>query len=457
MFSFRDCAPAEGAQRIASLLPRLTVLQDAGEEAPFAHLFSVANALYLGDTLGALSSYHRLTAALLACGARRVSGDLWLDYLLSLVLERPHAFAVMAANGRMDEAERIAMRADLAILGELATLDGAHLYRMAAERHRELQLKPRHAKDNISLMSSAVWAGGSIRPAPAANAKPAQEADAPAPLLSSMPPESEWLPWHYGEMELRDAYVADEAMEEVIIRLLETPDWRALCDDLWNFFAAYGSAPFLKDRLFHVKQNALAPLPLPAGQFCVLPCYEPQRSALTAHAIRFMRGETTEPLLLAGPAGVGKTSLALNLAEELPELRLVLLPRDAACDAGWLFSALSAQPLRFLLLIDDADLSAPLVRSIFSQRAAFGCPRNVLPVLTAREDAPDRGAFKTLRLSYPKIAEFAEMVSALLSQRGVEPDPAAVRNACVDYQVDARDCLSVSAAVRLADELAAMV
>ena len=112
-----------------------------------------------------------ITAALLACGARRVSGDLWLDYLLSLVLERPHAFAVMAANGRMDEAERIAMRADLAILGELATLDGAHLYRMAAERHRELQLKPRHAKDNISLLSSAVWAGGSIRPAPAANAK----------------------------------------------------------------------------------------------------------------------------------------------------------------------------------------------------------------------------------------------------------------------------------------------
>ena len=196
MFSFRDCAPAEGAQRIASLLPRLTVLQDVGEDAPFAHLFSVATALHLGDTLGALSCYHRLTAALLACGARRVSGDLWLDYLLSLVLERPHAFAVMAANGRMDEAERIAMRADLAILGELATLDGMHLYRMAAERHRELQLKPRHAKDSISLLSSAVWAGGSIRPAPAANAKPAQEADAPARLLASMPPESEWRPWH---------------------------------------------------------------------------------------------------------------------------------------------------------------------------------------------------------------------------------------------------------------------
>ena len=46
------------------------------------------------------------------------------------------------------------------------------------------------------------------------------------------------------------------------------------------------------------------------------------------------------------------------------------------------------------------------------------------------------------------------MVEALLSQRGSAVDPAAVRNACVDYQVDARERLSVAAAVRLAEELA---
>ena len=417
MFNFRDCAPGDSAQRIASLIPRLTVLQDTREDAPLARLFATASAIHAGDTLGALSCYHALCASLLSSGARRVSGDLWLDYLLFLVLQRPHAFAAMAAAGRMDEAERSAMRADLAILGELATLSGAHLYRMAAERHRELQLKPRHAKDNISLMSSAVWAGGSVRPAPAANAKPAQEPDAPAPLLSAMPPESEWLSWHYGEMELRDSYVSDEALEEVVIRLLETPDWRALCDDLWNFFAAYGCAPFLKDRLFHVKQNVFLPFSPRAGQYCALPCYEPQRSALLSHAIRFMRGETAEPVLLAGPAGTGKTALALNLAEELPELRLVLLPRGAA----------------------------------------FDFPENVLPVATARTAEGDFGSMKTIRFAYPKIAEFAEMVEALLAQRGVEAGHAAVRNACVDYQVDARDCLSVSAAVRVAEELAAVV
>lgn len=457
MFSFRECAPAEGAERIASLLPRLTILRDGREDSPLAHLFATAAAIHAGDTLGALSCYHALTAALLSCGARRVSGDLWLDYLLSLVLLRPHAFAVMAADGRMEEAERSAMRADLAILGELATLSGAHLYRMAAERHRALQLKPRHARDNISLMSSAVWAGGSVRPAPAANAKPAPEPEMPAPLLASMPPEAEWLSWHYGEMGLRDSYVSDEALEEVIIRLLESEDWRALCDDLWNFFAAYGSAPFLRDKLFHVKQNEFLPFSRPAGQYCPLPFYEPQRTALLDHAIRFMRGETAEPVLLTGPAGTGKTALALNLAEELPELRLVLLPRGAAFDGDALLSSLGAQPLRFLLLFDDADCSAPELRAFFARRAAFASPANVLPVITARTAEPECGSMKTLRFPYPKIAEFAGMVEALLAQRGAAANPAAVRNACVDYQVDARDQLSVAAAVRLAEELSGVI
>ena len=454
MFSFRECAPAEGVERIASLIPRLTILQDARECAPLARLLAAASAIHAGDTLGALSCYHALSASLLSSGARRVSGDLWLDYLLWLVIERPHAFAVMAADGRMEEAERIAMRADLAILGELATLSGAHLYRMAAERHRELQLKPRHAKDNISLMSSAVWSGGSVRPAPAANAKPQQEPEAPTPFLSSMPPESEWLPWQYGEMELRDAFVSDEALEEVYIRLLETPDWRALCDDLWNFFAAYGCAPFLKDRLFHVKQNALLPLSQHAGRYCALPFLEPERSALTEHAICFMRGETAEPVLLAGPAGTGKTALALSLAEELPELRIVLIPRGTPFDADALIAALAAQPLRFLLLLDDADPASGDVRTLFERRSAFSFPANVLPVVTARAAEPDCGIVKTVWFSYPKLAEFAEMVEALLSQRGSAVDPAAVRNACVDYQVDARERLSVAAAVRLAEELA---
>ena len=124
MFSFRECAPAEGVERIASLIPRLTILQDARECAPLARLLAAASAIHAGDTLGALSCYHALSASLLSSGARRVSGDLWLDYLLWLVIERPHAFAVMAADGRMEEAERIAMRADLAILGELATPHG---------------------------------------------------------------------------------------------------------------------------------------------------------------------------------------------------------------------------------------------------------------------------------------------------------------------------------------------
>ena len=80
--------------------------------------------------------------------------------------------------------------------------------------------------------------------------------------------------------------------------------------------------------------------------------------------------------------------------------------------------------------------------------------RHALRYCQPRAAEPDCGIVKTVWFSYPKLAEFAEMVEALLSQRGSAVDPAAVRNACVDYQVDARERLSVAAAVRLAEELA---
>lgn len=449
MRDFRDCDAAQGAQRIAVLTSRLTVLRgEAG--TPLDLLREFAFCLLLGDTQGAYRIYHDLARALLTSDARRVSGDLFMDYLLSLVFEREHPFAAMAAAGRLDEPEQIAMKADLAALGELASLSSADLIRMAAEKHRELQLRPRYARDDISLMSTALWSGSAPRPNAPPEAKPASPANGQPPPIAALPPEHEWLPWHYGEMSLRSEWAADEALEEVYLRLLKSPDWRAASDDIWNLFAAYGCGGFLKSRLFFAEGETLVPAES-IPWLCPVSFYDEQRAKLTESVIAFMRGEAARHALVCGPEGSGKTALVLNLAEDLPELRVVVVTDPAGTDVFCLIETLRRQPLRFLLLLDDVDVDRYASKVLLCACSRGGLPQNVLLAATSR-DPGAFGAFPlTIEMKYPRISDFIDIVCELLEADNVPYDRMDVRNVCVDLQVDAHEKLTMTAAAAAAN------
>ncbi|HWQ58980.1 MAG TPA: DUF815 domain-containing protein [Clostridia bacterium] len=449
MRDFRDCDALKGAERIAALASRLTVL---GDEAgsPLDVLREFAFCLAVGDTAAAYRLYHDLARALLRCGARRVSGDLFMDYLLSLVVEREHPFALMAAAGRLDAPEQLAMKADLAALGELASLASTDLVRMALERHRDLQQRPRYPKDDISAMSTALWSGAAPRPA-------AQEAKGPGgpSANAALPPEHEWLPWHYGEQSLSGTWAVDEALEEVYLRLLKSPDWRGACEDIWNLFAAYGSGLFLKSRVFFANGDSLLPAEN-APWVCPVSYYDAERLRLTESVIAFMRGESASHALIYGPEGSGKTALALNLAEDLPELRVVVVDDPARTDALKLMEKLRRQPLRFLLLLDGVDADSYASKVLLCACSRGGLPQNVLLAATSREPG-SLGAFPlTIEMKYPRISDFIDIVCELLETKDEPFDRQEVRNLCVDLQVDAREKLSMTAAVAAANKYTAL-
>ena len=458
MRDFRECGPLEGAQRLFTLISHLTILRDDSPRSPLTILTELSFAVAFGDSAGVYRLYHDLTRALLLHPARRVSGDLFMDYLLYLAVEREHPFAKMAAAGSLEEAERLAMKSDLAALGELATLDWTNLCRMAAERARDIQLKPRYAKDEISVMSAAAWTGSTPRHSPAtppSDGKPAGATVPPFPL----PEDSDWLPWHYGESELRGEYASDEALEEVYFRLMKSPDWRILCDDLWNLFASYGSGPFLQSRVFRYENGKLlsgkasqAYAPEHMQSYVPVSFHERQRVALTDHVIRFMRGGKAAPVLLYGPEGSGKTALVESLVEDLPELRLVRVDGYAGESLAPLLALLSGQPLRFLLLLDDVPLNTPRSRPLLCSCTGGGLPDNVLPVATAREQGELSRFPFPLRLVWPKLADFIGIVTELLEADGFAEEAARgwVRNAAVDYQVDAHESLTMAAACLIA-------
>ncbi len=434
MQDLNKCEPREAFALIAPLVSRSLLLRGSEAAASLRAFLSAADE---GELLLAHSAYHELVAALLAAPARRVSGDLWRDYLLYLLLCTPHAFARQAAAGQVDDAVRAMMAEELCVLGSLSTLCDELLIRLAQSQGRARKLKPRQARDNIEMFSTAVWSGGSGRslPTPAE-----QQSSAPTPLSG----ELQFTSWKYAEPALHGSYVADGALEELYARLLESPNWAAQLEGLRCFFGSYGCGSFLCERAFRFIKNELVPLPRRMLAPLLEPvCFPAEHEQILDNVIRFMQGESAMHMLLCGGAGMGKSAQVYSVVHELPEARLVCADADA--DFFRLFALLSSQPFRFILLLDDVSPQALCGRDFYA------LPENVLVIVTTRESAQTLEWAQRIAFPSLKAERFRAFVEELLEQSYVICDAAELHNACVDYQVDARSHLSVAAALRLAE------
>ena len=430
---------SEGTEAVMALLPRLTVMRGMLDSAPLRELRSCCAAIIEGDIRRAVDACFAMTSALLCGGYRRVTGELFSDMLLHELFLVPHPFSEMAAANRLDEAIYNGMKEDLEVLYSLRELDGATLYRFIRERYKELRQKARPNKDSAARMAEAAWGGSAVRPAEDDNMQP-------LPKLPVYLPAGE-PNWHYGEEELRDNYAADEALEEMYHRFLEDGfDWPSMTEDLWNFFAAYGTGVFLKDKRFMWRGAVLRPME--DRRFIGFePILEQEYRAVLGHVIEFMRGESAEPLLIVGAEGMGKTTMLFSVADELPELRFVYVPEcRSVTELSSLFDILGEQPLKFMLALDDPEISGFALRNI---------PANVLFAAAAvgLDNAAGRVFTKRVALPQLRLDSFAGLVQRILEAEGSDLPREAIRSACVDHQVDSKGELTVAAAVALAEAL----
>ncbi len=456
--SLKDMPCQEGCLTLFGALNRLTVLRDSLEEPPFACLASMLSHLLQNDPLAAAKEYHGLCAALIHGNYRRVSGDLFRDFLIWVLTERENVFSAAAARGVWDEPLSTAMRADLKHMDVLFSLNSVIAKRWIGEKARE-QRNPRRTqqKDNISVLSSAVWAGTTSRPLPQA-APAAAPAPAPEPLPLPID-ENDFISWRYQTEEHREPYAADPSLEELYLRLDTSADRGLLLDDLWNYAATCGYGVFTRYRLFLVEEDGtLSGLP---AQFLpeedAFTFYQAQREQAMHNAIRFMRGEKAQNFLLTGGAGAGKTTQIFSLARELPELRLVYCPPGHLGGLARALPQLLKQPLKFLLFLDEfdsQDAAWPKLRAALS--LALLTEVNLLVCAAARK-AED--AFFPLRISLPppQLKEFIELVQFTLLREGKDVDVDSIQNACIDYAaaagVNGGSPLSFRSAAAIAQEL----
>ena len=448
MGSFRDMPAEDGLSYGLSLLYRSGW---AGTDPALIRLRALMEGLLAFDLTGAVYAYHQMTAALLQKGDRRVSGDLFKDHLLGLAVHEAHAFARMAARGQREEALWLLMQEELSVLGSLSQLTSQDVARYTRERQQALAMRPRQGKDALSVVATAAWGGGSTRPLPREDGEgPIPQ---PGPFLKA---PFAFTPWQYGEPGLTDAYAADEAMEEIYLRLLSAKDWGQLTEDLYNFFASYGCGPFLQHRGFRLEPDGSL-TPLPESAFTPLiptSLYEGERVRLMENTIRFLRGEPSENALLYGGAGTGKTAYVLSLLHEFPAARLILADPGDPAALPRLLQTLAGQPHRFLVLLDHMDTAAPSAQTLCSSLCGGRLlPDNVRLYATARENSPAHPLFPlALPFPYPSLSAFTRLVAEILEAEGIAGDPQAIHQACVDHQVDVRERLCFTGAKMLAEQ-----
>ncbi len=447
MAHLKDVPCAEGISAVSAALARLTVLNELVLDAPMQCLARVCDELANNNAMQAAYCYHALSAALIKKSCRRVSGDAWLDYLLSALLETPNAFSEKAACGVWDDPLSTAMRYDLTHMGTLAQLSSSTLKRWIGERFREVKNKPKQARDTISLMSNAVWTGNVPRNMPQSAPEPTAMTQFPAALH-----EETWLSWRYGTAELEDNYVSDGALEEIYHRLLSAQDWGVCLDDIWNFHNSYGTGAFVRYRLFSLSASGLQGMDaslLPAQDPILI--YEVQQETLMHNAIRFMRGERSSHVSLSGAAGTGKTTQVYSIARELPEVRLIIADLSCVDTLIETLPVLRAQPLKFILFVDDADITSRAYRRLRSALSTQRLQNANLLLIIACENGHDSFAPLWIDLPCPQIKEFVDLVQQLLLRESLDVDFDSVRNACIDRRA-AGDELTFHTAYQIVDD-----
>lgn len=429
----------EGTELTGALLGRLTVFRSLIDAGPLFRLRELIGALGRGETVLASYKYHELAAELISCGARRITGELLLDYIIHSVLLETSQFSEMAARQEMDEAVYSAARLDFAMLGALSTLTGETLRRWIKERARDRGRTG--AQDEIALMSNAAWGGSKT-------ARPQQAALPPLPPVPGLDFEERWLPFRYGDFRLRDRYISDEALEEVVRRMTENRDWRALTDDIWNLFASYGSGRFLKDRYFIFDGGDILSAPTePEGSPAVGALYPAQYEGIMNNAIAFMRGEPWDNMIIYGGDGSGKTSAVTSLMFELPEVRMVYVAEFDSLIYDKLILPLSRQPLKFIVLFDSLETEGFAGKLLSGALRARCMPANVLLAATAPSAGLPSVFSARFALPDPSVDDVAELVGHMLEEDGVRLSAYDVRNACVDLQLELRGSLSLASAM----------
>ena len=402
-------------ERYASQLNSLTVLHHLTEKGCLKTLSSIIAALLSDNPYIAVQSYSRMTAQLLESHSRRVSGNLFADYVIAMLCEDENEFSRACAKHELNDSLRNAFLSDVQILLQITQLNSEKITEYVNSTDAA------KAADKISDLTSAVW-GGSI-------AVHNNKNDNAFSLIS----------WNYTENEPIVSYVTDDILTGVYDTII-TGDAQECVNALTELFENCGTGMFLRYRLFVSDENRLLSgiddSFLPENLLPVL--FSEQYACLEEGIREFAEKGKRSNSLLSGAQGTGKTTMCLMTERSFPELSFVYVTAFSMPNIKSLFEKLSAQPLHFIVIFDDVKDFTEIKPYI----GTFLQPQNVMCVCISGNEA-DCDIFD-LNIKIP-VLDPATAAKYICDISFTEESVEAVRNMCMDIQIETKKALGFGA------------
>ena len=393
-------------ERYASQLNSLTVLHHLTEKGCLKTLSSIIAALLSDNPYIAMQGYSKMTAHLLESHSRRVSGNLFADYIIAILCEDENEFSMACAKHELNDSLRNAFLSDVQILLQITQLNSEKI----AEYINSTDAAK--AADKITDLTSAVW-GGSI-------AVHNNRNDNAFSLIS----------WNYTETEPVVSYVNDEMLTGVYDTII-TGDAQECVNALTELFENCGTGKHLRYRLFVSDEDKL--LSGIDGSFLpdnLLPVLFSEQYAYLEESMRdFAEKGKRSNTVVCGAHGTGKTTMCLMTERSFPELGYVYVTACSMPNVKALFEKLSAQPLRFIVIFDDIQDFTEIKPYI----GTFLQPENIMCICIS-DNETDCDIFDPAT-----AAKYICDIS--FTDESVE----AVRNMCMDIQIETKKALGFGA------------
>ncbi len=302
---------------ISSSLCIFSYMLDFG---PLKEFRCLADVIENGNSDEAIKQYHRLTKMLIESPSRKNSGNLWKDYILFELLESDNIFSRSALIAQNDGALEDAMMRDMDFLSQMCLFDD----------------------DVIDYWFSRF-----------------NDDDYEIPDLQSLD--------YYESNRFLTDYATDSVFNDTYIAFMNNESWGDNIKLLRALYDKCGSGKFIRHRIFSYGEDGIEPLRL--GRVSADYMYDDENARLYELANSFIKDGEIENVLLLGDDAFAKSRQIALIANEIKDARVVVFDGKYLGNIIDVIDEISVQPYKFIIYIDNADLSDNMFRTLESTLA----------------------------------------------------------------------------------------